>query len=325
MKKTLLFLGCVAAVVFTGCSDDETVEMAQQKAIGFSSFVDKSTRAVTDVTTANIDKIWVYGWRTKAAADTPIFTGQEVTKNASGNWTYSPLKYWEPGYSYTFEAIAPKSGTSGVTFAAAKGGGTVTFVNDATTDVVYAKPVTRDLSSYTYTTLPTQGEVDFTFEHLLSRVKFTFKNSLDASSNAKITISDVKITNAYTNGTVTPNSSAAWMATNNNLEVSFASVSDATKDLTDIEPNNTGETEHMYLIPTDNTTSYNVAFKFKLDQEGVITEIGRTATISSVAMESGKSYNFIAELGLQPINFTVTVSGWGDFTTTPSTGSITVN
>lgn len=327
MKKLSLCLGFAAAVMFTGCGNDETVEMVPQKAIGFSSFVNKSTKAVTDVTTANITSIWVYGWRTKSSADEALFTKQSVTKSGS-DWTYSPLRYWEPGYTYTFEAIAPEPGATsgGVTFAQAKGGGTVTFVNDATTDLVYAKPVTKDFSSKNFTdiTNTTPGMVDFTFNHLLSRVKFTFKNILESSSNAKITVSDVKITNAYKNGSVTPNTSTTWTSlSEQNLEVGFEPST--TGALTDIAPNNSGDTEHKYLIPTDNTVSYNVTFKFKLDQGGLTTEFDRTATISSVAMESGKSYNFIAELGLQPIKFTVTVTEWPDFTTTPGTGSITVN
>ena len=47
MKK-FLFLGIAATAMFASCTNDEMVEMNPQSAIGFETFVDKSTRA-TDV------------------------------------------------------------------------------------------------------------------------------------------------------------------------------------------------------------------------------------------------------------------------------------
>lgn len=58
MKK-LLFIGLAATAMLAGCSNDETVEMAQPAAIGFESFVDKSTRATEsdDITLTNLGSI----------------------------------------------------------------------------------------------------------------------------------------------------------------------------------------------------------------------------------------------------------------------------
>lgn len=108
MKKIFL-IGLAATAMLASCSNDETVEMAQNtKAIGFSSFIDKSTRA-TDTDLTNLATIEVYGWR----GDAQIFDKQEVTVEASGAGTYLPIQYWEPNYTYAFEAIAPKSGRRG--------------------------------------------------------------------------------------------------------------------------------------------------------------------------------------------------------------------
>ena len=134
MKKIFL-IGLAATAMLASCSNDETVEMAQNtKAIGFSSFIDKSTRA-TDTDLTNLATIEVYGWR----GDAQIFDKQEVTVEASGAGTYSPIRYWEPNYTYAFEAIAPKSGEKGITFAAAKNGGTITFASNSETDLLYSK------------------------------------------------------------------------------------------------------------------------------------------------------------------------------------------
>ena len=300
-------------LALTACNSDETVEMAKGKAIGFSSFVDKSTRA-TDVTLANLKSMEVYGWR----GEDKIFNAQPVTVNQSGEGTYSPLKYWEANYTYNFEAIAPKSGEKGVQFAAAKTGGTITFDNDAQTDLIYAKA--------TETTMPANitaapGKVNFTFQHQLARVKFTFKNTFRADAVAKISVKNVKITNAYKNGTITPAATdAKWNVTNvtnNTFEVSFANS--ATKAPTNLVANTgVGETDHMYLIPTAKEETYEVTFTVTLDQNGVTTDYSHTVPIKTTQL-IGKSYNYVAEIGasninpnsqLHPIEFTATVDPW---------------
>lgn len=314
MKK-LLFIGLAATAMLASCSNDETVEMAQQNAIAFDGFVNKSTRATTndDITLANLGSIEVYGWR----GDVQIFDKQAVTVATDGKGTYSPLQYWEANYTYAFEAIAPKNGEKGVTFAAAKNGGTITFVNDAETDLLYSK-ATDVITPATITTEANVSPVSFTFNHLLSRVKFTFVNGFPAKAIAKISVKDVKISNAYKNGTITPaTTDAVWNATDDTLSVDFVNV-----NATDIEAGNKeGETEHMYLIPVA-SPSYNVTFTVTLDQNGATTDYEHTATITT-GMEKGKSYNFTATLTpenvdpentMYPIEFTAAVGGWEDFT-----------
>ena len=309
MKKFFL-IGLAATAMLASCSNDETVEMAQNtKAIGFSSFIDKSTRA-TDTDLTNLATIEVYGWR----GDAQIFDKQEVTVDVSGNGTYTPLQYWEPNYTYAFEAIAPKSGDKGVTFTAAKNGGTISFVSNSETDLLYSKASDK-ITGEAITADP--GKVNFTFKHLLSRVKFTFKNTFPANAAAKISVKDVKITNAYQNGTITPaEEDAVWDVTDNTLSVVFAS--DNVKDLN--AGTGVGETEHMYLIPVA-SPQYSVEFTVVLDQNGATTEYSHTSTITT-SMEKGKSYNFVAELNdtnvtpdqLFQIEFTAEVDPWGTFT-----------
>lgn len=313
MKKLFIMGLAAMGLALTACNSDETVEMAKGKAIGFSSFVDKSTRA-TDVTLANLDSMEVYGWR----GDNQIFKAQKVTVDQSGVGTYSPLQYWEANYTYNFEAIAPKSGEKGVQFAAAKTGGTITFANNAQTDLIYAKAKETTTLANITTTAP--GKVNFTFKHQLARVKFTFKNTFPANAAAKITVKDVKITNAYKNGTITPAATdAKWTATDNTLNVSFANP--ATKAPTNLVANKgVGETDHMYLIPTAKVESYEVTFTVTLDQNGVTTDYNHRVTIETT-QERGKSYNYVAEIGasninpdsqLYPIEFTATVDTWGE-------------
>lgn len=315
MKKLFIMGLAAMGLALTACNSDETVEMAKGKAIGFSSFVDKSTRA-TDITLANLKSMEVYGWRSDDQGDKQIFKAQPVTVDQNGEGTYSPLQYWEANYTYNFEAIAPKAGEKGVKFAAAKAGGTITFANDAQTDLIYAKATETKMDAK-ITAAP--DKVNFTFQHQLARVKFTFKNTFPENAAAKITVKDVKITNAYKNGTITPATDAKWTATENTLNVSFANP--AEKAPTDLVANTgVGETDHMYLIPTDKKESYIVTFTVTLDQNGVTTDYNHRVTIETT-QSRGKSYNYVAEIGasninsdsqLYPIEFTATVDTWGE-------------
>lgn len=316
MKKLFIMGLAAMGLALTACNSDETVEVAKGNAINFASFVDKSTRGASDdVTLANLGSIEVYGWR----GDHQIFDKQQVTVAATGEGTYSPVQYWEAGYTYNFEAIAPKNGDNGVTFRAAKAGGEIIFVNNATTDLLYAKATEKTMPEK-ITDDP--GEVNFTFQHQLARVKFTFKNTFPANAAAKISVKDVKITNAYKNGTTTPAATDAnWSATNPILSVSFANM--ANGGPTDLVANTgVGATDHMYLIPTGKEESYNVTFTVTLNQNGATTDYNHSVTIKTTQLKSN-SYNYVAEINekninpdpdsqLYPIEFKATVDPWGD-------------
>ena len=320
MKKLLVMGLAAMGLALTACNSDETVEVAKGKAINFASFVDKSTRgAADDVTIANLKSIEVYGWR----GDAQIFSKQQVTVAENGEGTYSPLQYWEANYAYAFEAIAPKAGEKGVQFEAAKAGGKITFENNATTDLLYAN--TTATMPEKITAAP--EKVNFTFKHQLARVKFTFKNTFPANAAAKISVKDVKITNAYKNGTTTPAATDAnWSATNPILSVSFANM--ANGGPTDLVANTgVGATDHMYLIPTGKEESYNVTFTVTLNQNGATTDYNHSVTIKTTQLKSN-SYNYVAEINekninpdpdsqLYPIEFKATVADWGNFNDNP--------
>ena len=316
MKK-LFVMTLAATAMLASCSSDDTMEVPQSKsAITFAAFINKSVRA-TDATLANLGSISVYGWRD----DDCIFNKQIVTVDANGKGTYTPVQYWQAGHTYSFEAVAPTS-VDGASFTANRTGGRFNYTNDASIDLLYAKAA--DVTTDSPLTDP--GAVQFTFKHLLSRVKFTFNNTFAATDAAKITISNVKITNAYANGTITPAADgAAWVVSNNTLQVAFdEAATDALKDLA--ANTGTGATTPMYLIPAT-SPSYNVEFDVTLNQNGVNTTYHHTATITTT-MEMGMSYNFVANINasnvdpdneLFPIEFTAEVEDWvnaGDVTIT---------
>ena len=76
MKKSFL-IGIAAAAMLAGCSYDETVEVAQSKAISFSdAFVNKGTRSTEDqsITRQTLGSFAVYGY----SNDVWIFNGDVV-------------------------------------------------------------------------------------------------------------------------------------------------------------------------------------------------------------------------------------------------------
>lgn len=313
--KRFLFLGIAATAMLASCTNDETVEMNPQNAIGFETFVDKSTRAATDVTTDNLTAFWVYGWRTKDTTTEQIFNAQEVTAN-EGVCTYSPLQYWVGGYKYNFEAVAPQSDNNSVTFNAANGASTITFVSNSETDLIYATG-SKDLTTTTNLTT-TPGVVGLEFNHLLSRVKFSFVNGFPANSDVKLTVTNVKIDNAGTTAICTP-STKTWAAATSFSDVNFASTAVA-----NIAGTKSAETEHKYLIPAD-IKAYTVSFTVKMTQGSVSDTFNHTVTLSTneLVLEAGKSYDLTATLDAQnidpdgnlfPIEFTATVTSWEEFT-----------
>ena len=308
MKNSLFLLGAAAVVALSSCTKNEVLEVAENRAIGFDAFVGKSTRVTKDVTLANLGSFELYGWR----GNDSIFNKQNVRVEENGTCTYSPTQYWEGGYTYAFEAVAPKNGEKGVAITPAKEGGTINFTSDGTTDLIYAKAtdVTMDEKIES-----APDKVGLTFKHLLSRVKFTFANNFPANAAAKIAVSKVTITNANTVASITP-ATGAWTGQGTPASITFPGTID------NVAAQNSGATEHMYLIPVDAPT-YTLTFTVTLTQAEGVTSTYEHSTTIKTKLEKGNSYNFTATLTPQNIDpetqlfqieFTALETPWTDFT-----------
>ena len=328
-------MGLATAAMLASCSQDETVEMAQNtRAISFSNaFVDNATRSIVDPSfkKETLDNFAVYGFTQNGQ----IFNGVPVSSADNGStWTYSPEQYWVEGNQYAFAAIAPASVSvsdetlTGSSVTDYKVGMTVSFTNDGKTDLLYAAadPVNADDNF-----MASPQPVALTFKHQLSKVKFSFKNNVSGAYNIKVT--DVKITNAKSAGTLTVSADAenAWSGVGGTpLKLAFGaagttgvSTADAIAFGTEVETYN-----EQLMIPTASTESYNVTFTVELLSGTVSMDTyNHTATIEGVELKLGYCYDFAAELNadnivvdpddpdaeLKPIKFTVNeISGWID-------------
>lgn len=326
MKKIFL-IGLTAAAMMASCSNDETVEMAQQKAIGFSNaFVNNGTRSVHDpsFTTLTLEDFAVYGFTQKGQ----IFDGVKVSKGgtASTGWSYDNVQYWVPGNTYTFGAIAPHSvaaKVSDVTLpeSATKVEMKVTFTNTDVkqVDLLHAEPaqITGVTASYT-------APVSMTFNHQLSKVKFSFQNSVGEGYNVKV--SNVKITDAYKEGTLTVAAAGNnWSnQTDKTLELNFGNVvADASSTEASFIANAATLESHneKLMIPMGSSAIYTVTFTAELYKGNVLLGIyPHTVEIKNVEFKLGYCYNFKASLThknitgpdeLNEIKFNVTsVGNW---------------
>lgn len=306
-------------VMMTGCSNDETVEAVKGNAIGFTSFVDKSTRA-TDLTNDNLTNFSVYGFMETAAG--VVFDNEAVTgKVGDAVWSYVNTQYWTADKTYHFTAIAPTTDAdwtfAPLTGAATGQGGVISFTNDGEQDLLYA---------YNNQTGLTTGNtpVPFTFGHMLSRVKFSFTN-VAANDKVSYKVVDVKITDAVKAASLdVAGANKVWTiaADAETAEMDFgAGLATAL-----IARNANDEVAHKYLIPAADRV-YTVELTVELYQNGVLANTftytvdgGNALAIPAMTMEAGKSYNFHADLNpedeLEPIEFTVTeVEDWADWET----------
>lgn len=326
MKKIFL-IGLTAAAMLASCSNDETVEMAQQKAIGFSNaFVNNGTRSIVDpsFTTLTLKDFAVYGFTQKGQ----IFDGVKVSKGgtASTGWSYDNVQYWVPGNTYTFGAIAPHSvaaKVSDVTLpeSATKVEMKVAFTNtDADqVDLLHAAPTQITGVTASYTT-----PVSMTFNHQLSKVKFSFENVVGVDYNVKV--SNVKITDAYKEGTLTVAAAGNnWSnQTDKTLELNFGNVvADASSTEASFIANAATLESHneKLMIPMGSSAIYTVTFTAELYKGGVLLGIyPHTVEIKNVEFKLGYCYNFKASLThknitgpdeLNEIKFNVTsVENW---------------
>lgn len=326
MKKIFL-IGLTAAAMMASCSNDETVEMAQQKAIGFSNaFVNNGTRSIYDpsFTTGSLQDFAVYGFTQNGQ----IFNGDKVSKggSASTGWSYANLQYWVPGNTYTFGAIAPHSVVANVSGVALPENATkvemaVAFTNtDANqVDLLHAAPSQITGVTATYTT-----PVSMTFNHQLSKVKFSFQNSVGVGYNVKV--SNVKITDAFKEGTLTVAAAGnTWgNQTDKTLELNFGNVV-ANASSTEASAIANAATLESYneklMIPMGSSAKYTVTFTAELFKDNVSLGIyNHRVEIKNVEFKLGYCYDFKASLThknitaedeLNPIEFAVTkVEDW---------------
>lgn len=190
MKKNKFWLAAMAVTVsMASCSLEEVMEQPEPQAIGFSSFVGKPTRAVTEIVNPNgsvsgvqtpLTKFYVFGrYGDKNGADygNVVYENAEVTVNGSSFTNVGPadVQYWALNKDYKFAAYSDGNNSLTTTDEVSfdnNGHITITDYEAGDKDLILATPA--EVQTGATITEDNPDAVSLTFNHLLSQVSFQF-------------------------------------------------------------------------------------------------------------------------------------------------------
>lgn len=217
--KTRRFLGWVAMatmVLSTGCSSDEVVnDYSPENAIQFGTYVGRDAESrghVSSISKLASDGFGVFAYYTAQSAfdektdATPNFMYNQQVKSTtsgatetnleegkkgwSGEWTYTPVKYWPNNVDdkVSFFAYAPydnkfSEGNFTLPTSEDKGAPSLTFKVKSTDvedhqDLLYAEPV-KDKSKNSSNPVNVTDKITFDFKHALARIGFKAEVMVD--------------------------------------------------------------------------------------------------------------------------------------------------
>ena len=370
MKKYMI-LAAAAAMTLASCAKFETSyfnEELENAPIQFSNY---APRAISKAAAANYAasttliadaqfKVW--GW---SVANGSSFNGSNGTNfmswytvtyksggdsNGESNAYPDGYRYWPSGDTpdkLSFYAYYPSNGSS-VT-ATPSGLGAFSFTAAATAaaqeDFMIADMV-KD-QTYSATNSSTAGTVHLTFRHMLTRVQFKFKTTTDViANNTTVTLTDVKLYNAKTTGTLTtayngtnftttwsnqgtPSATAYDVFVNgtdiNNLPLT-ATAAPATNNAADIflmvpqDMVTSGGTAPQYLVVNWDVTTAGVTthnsktlyfYNDLQDNSGnPFDSDGDTSGVQPLNWAKNASITYTLTIGPKPILFTAAVESW---------------
>lgn len=312
MKKAYFF-SFAALAMMASCSNDAEVDMPAGNAIAFTNtFVNHASRAAEPLTTENILDFGVFGFIQDMNGI--VFDGEKVYRTDAGSaWQYDNTQYWSANKQYWFAAVAPYASESLYSAPAAMPTGTgevqygsiTGFTNNGQTDLLFAQTLAKGMASGNV-------PVAFTFNHLLSKVRFTFTNGW-SNTNTTLVVSNLKITDAYANGDAQLSSTGTvWTSSEPTLSLSFT-TSGSKLETVKADPNAKEVSGINFMIPAADK-AYTVKFDLAWYNGDVLSRVyHKQLTIPAMTMNPGYGYNFTCELtkenvaeDLEPIVFTVT-------------------
>ena len=297
MRK--LFVSLLAVATLAACSNEDVVRQPESNAIRFDGmFVENATRAEDpSLTKDNLNAFDVWGFMNETTAE--VFNGTDVTRMGD-MWYYDVPQYWLKGNTYYFAALAPMNSenvdlTVASGEAAKLGLGKIAFTNvDGSEDLIYASTSVKAEHSG-------NEAVKFTFNHLLSKIKFTFINGF-AHDNITVDVEDVKMV-APKSGTIdlaVENwwDNDDWKLNDETLTLEFGNVE--RMGIRDVD-GKTAAKERL-TVPATADYAYAVSFIANVYVGDQKTVFERTATIEGAAFEMGKAYNLVATISPETLD-----------------------
>lgn len=318
MKRSLFLLG-MAAAALSSCTNEDVVDVAQNRTIRFDTFVNNNTRAVTEVTTENLSSYYLFGKYGDATGNYSVLVFDNEPSSA--------IAYWTANKYYAFGAYANGNGNQidNATFDANTGKLTFPgYTPDDEKDLVAATARAEAGADVT-----NKDAVPLQFAHMLSQVKFTFKTKVADSYTIKI--SDLKFNAINTadgsySKTTESTGTIDWTENTSNGDYTYKVMSDiANKDM------DYTDSDVKLVIPQGNTDQISVTFTATLSGPGIDGEVNKEFT-ANLGYEAGSisdteantwtpgyRYNYTATINaedikddLKEIKFTTEVTGWED-------------
>lgn len=360
MKK-YLFMAVAALATLTACQPgDEPQTIVETREISFAPIANETRAIVVDeTTTANLGEFAVWGYvKANDNFNSAVFSNTLVKKTATNKSDFSStaqvdvwqpeggdIKYWSPGGEYWFSALYPQFAEEGPSYSFSTIGTahTQTISNFSivdngveTKDVVVARPVKATVDANSQSRVA----VGLTFDHMLSRVRFSFENTFE-DDNVTIKISNVQLNNLIATAdanivTTTQRNDtlvANWTPKDKDLVVNFQDENEVSSP---VAQNAKFTTEYRLFIPDKNEVGkgdYTLTFTLDVYADNVLV-LTKTYTVNNPAehceavglkqfkYENGRSYLFNAKINgnllkeeIYPIQFDVKVTPWAtDYT-----------
>lgn len=345
MKNKCFWMAAIAVTVsMTSCSLEEVVEQPAPQAIGFSSFVGKPTKAVTEIVNpsttepgdgkAALSTFYVfgrYGDNNGGTYDKEVYNNAAVTVSAT-NSVVGPneVKYWIAGKYYKFAAYS--DGNSQINGTGE--GATVSFGTDGNITISNYSADTKDLilamppEVSTGATISSQpNAVELTFNHLLSQVSFQFVGS-GFPTGYKIKIEGLTFSVNNTATYTGSNTSGSW-----GTPTTFATKSYSVNSGSSFAFGTATKSDANFVIPQNYSSDIKATFTATIyDNHGSEVATKNFETVSLLATnaansggtpsipsqwEAGYRYQYNITINpdnmgnMYPIKFTVTsVEGW---------------
>lgn len=285
----------LAVAAVTACAKDEAISLNQESIDFGAPFVENSTRAAVDPSfgkDANaITEFNVWG----TANGVAIYAGQSVKDTDSdGLWECGTKNYWVNGATYNFAAVVNgdvKSLSNGLP-------ATISYDADGTSDLVYAEKLGM-AGQPAGSNVP----VDFTFAHLLSKVKFTVKTEMTAA-DYRYEVTGINITSAPASGVYTVAAAEKWAPAAAAGQAFDSIIVNATNKVVECA-------SEKLIIPTSTVSvAYKAALQIKNGENWETIwaddKTSNPVTLTDVTLAAGNAYNFTISLNIgEEIKFDV--------------------
>jgi len=194
--RALVLKACAVMLLVSGCNRENGTDSpgyGELVPIRVSTTVATRAGVVEDDTGLQDQTFGVFAYDTKDGGTNivDVFSNQEVSySKTDSEWTYSPEKYWNTQATYYFAAYSPKLGTTSGSGAYVENSFSSKKATLTVHDIPYWQEVDGTELDFMYSTSKGTGSsyvddyaqtVNFTFKHLLSRLRIYAYYSGDAA------------------------------------------------------------------------------------------------------------------------------------------------